>query len=378
MTDPEQARRERHMTRALALAAAPPHRTSPNPTVGCVIVRDGQTVGEGVSQPAGQAHAEVMALRQAGERARGAEVFVTLEPCAHTGRTPPCTAALIAAGVARVHCGAVDPNPLVHGKGIAQLRAAGITVETGLLADACTRQLAPFFRFITDRRPWVLLKAAVTLDGRIATAGGDSKWITGPAARRDAHQLRAWSDAVLVGAATVTADDPRLTVRDAPGQDPLRLVADPRAETRPDAALIQVPGALICHASAADPARLAALQAAGAETLPISAQADGRLDLAALLTSLATRGIQKLMVEGGGRLHAAFIAARLADEACLYIAPTFIGRGRPVFDLPSAPTITVGWRLDPVEITPLQDDVRIRGPIRYPAAPPAPDPAPGG
>lgn len=356
------------MARAIALAADPPHRTSPNPTVGCVIVRDGDIVGEGVSRPAGQAHAEVEALRAAAGRARGADVYCTLEPCSHTGRTPPCTEALIAAGVARVFVGAVDPNPLVHGRGVQQLRAAGIEVEVGLLAEDCARLHAPFFRYITARRPWVLLKAAITLDGRIATAAGDSKWITGPAARRDAHRLRVWSDAVMVGAATVAADDPRLTVRHVEGEDPLRVVVDTRAETRPDAALAG-PGTVVCHAPDADPARLAALRDVGVETLPVPHGDDGRLDLATLVADLAARGVVKLMVEGGGKLHGALLAARLADEACLYLAPTVIGRGRPLFDLPSTPTIAAGWRLDPVEVERLQDDVRIRGPIRYPAAP---------
>lgn len=365
MSDPRAA--ERWMTRALALAADPPRRTSPNPTVGCVIVRDGEVVGEGCSRPAGQAHAEVVALEMAGERARGADVYATLEPCSHHGRTPPCADALIAAGVARVFVGAVDPNPLVKGGGLARLRAAGVEVDRAL-ADACARQHAPFFRFITDRRPWVVLKAAVTLDGRIAAASGDSKWITGPAARRDAHRLRARCDAVLVGGATALIDDPRLTVRDVPGDDPLRIVLDARAELPSTAGLLG-PGALVCHAPDADPARLAALTATGAEALAVPRGADGRLALDALLTALAARDVVRLMVEGGGRLHGALLAARLADEAWLYIAPRIVGRGRPLFDLPSAPTITAGWALDPVEITPVESDVRIRGPIRYPAAP---------
>lgn len=358
---------ERWMTRALALADAPPRRTSPNPTVGCVIVRDGEIIGEGCSRPAGQAHAEVVALEMAGERSRGADVYATLEPCSHHGRTPPCADALIAAGVARVFVGAVDPNPLVHGGGLDRLRAAGIEVAR-VLPERCARQHAPFFRYITDRRPWVVLKAAVTLDGRIAAASGDSKWITGPAARRDAHRLRARCDAVLVGGATAIIDDPRLTVRDVPGDDPLRIVLDARAELPPTAALLG-PGALVCHAPDADPGRLAALTATGAEALAVPRGPDGRLALDALLTALAARDVVRLMVEGGGRLHGALLAARLADEGWLYVAPRIVGRGRPLFDLPSALTITTGWALDPVEITPFESDVRIRGPIRYPAAP---------
>ncbi|MCA9556928.1 MAG: bifunctional diaminohydroxyphosphoribosylaminopyrimidine deaminase/5-amino-6-(5-phosphoribosylamino)uracil reductase RibD, partial [Myxococcales bacterium] len=255
-----------HMARALALIETAPHRTSPNPTVGCVIVRDGVVVGEGVTRPAGQAHAELVALEAAGERARGAVMYVTLEPCAHFGRTPPCTEAIIAAGVARVFVGTIDPNPLVHGAGLRQLAAAGIHAEVGLLGEACDRVLNPFRRFIRDKRPWVLLKAATTLDGQLAAASGDSKWITGEAARRDAHRLRARVDAVLVGAATARVDDPRLTVRLVEGADPLRVVLDAQATLSPTAALLG-PGALVLHAPDAPAERVAALAATGADAL---------------------------------------------------------------------------------------------------------------
>lgn len=355
------------MGRALALAAHPPRRTSPNPTVGCVIVRDGEIVGEGVTQPAGQAHAEVMALAAAGEKARGADMYVTLEPCSHTGRTPPCTDAVIAAGVTRVFTGVIDPDPRVHGNGVRALQAAGLAVEVGVLGDRCARQLAPFGRFIVDRRPWVILKAAVTLDGRIAAASGDSKWITGAEARTDAHRLRARCDAVLVGSGTARADDPRLTVRHVEGEDPLRIVLDTDARLPPDAAMLGE-GSLLCHAADAPAARLDSLAATGAELMPLPRSERG-LDLSALMAALRQRNIVRLMAEGGGRLHGALVAAELADEACIYVAPTFVGRGRPVLDVPSAETIATGWRLDAPTIERLGDDVRIRGPIRYPAAP---------
>lgn len=360
---------ERFMARAIELAADPPARTSPNPTVGCVIVRDGQVVGEGVTRPVGQAHAEVVALQAAGEAARGADMYVTLEPCSHFGRTPPCTDAIITAGVRRVFVGVIDPNPLVHGEGLRKLEAAGVEVGVGLLGDRCARQLAPFRRFIVDRRPWVMLKAAVTLDGRIAASGGDSKWITGEAARADVHRLRARVDAVLVGAGTARADDPRLTVRHGPaagrpGVDPLRVVLDTDASLPPAAAMLGE-GCVVCHGPDADPKRVAALAATGAELIELPLGRSG-LDLDALMEALRERGVVRLMVEGGGVLHGALVAARLADEACVYVAPRFLGRGLPVLDLPSAATVAAGWRIHPVDVRVLGGDVRLRGPLRYP------------
>ena len=232
------------MRRAVALVRDTQHRTSPNPTVGCVIVRAGVIVGEGVTRPVGQAHAEVVAIEAAGAAARGADMYVTLEPCSHHGRTPPCTQAILAAGLRSVFVGVEDPNPLVNGLGVGQLRAAGVPTEVGILAEPCARLAEPFRRFILDRRPWVLLKAAVTLDGRIAAASGDSKWITGEEARAAAHGLRARADAVLVGLGTAQADDPRLDVRLARGEDPLRVLLDSRAALDPRARMLG-PGALV-------------------------------------------------------------------------------------------------------------------------------------
>ncbi len=358
----------RFMERAIALAADPPLRTSPNPSVGCVVVHAGRVVGEGVTRPAGQAHAEVVALDAAGALARGADMYVTLEPCSHTGKTPPCTDAILAAGVRRVFAGVIDPNPLVHGEGLRKLEAAGVEVHVGLLGERCARQLAPFRRFIVDRRPWVMLKAAVTLDGRIAAAGGDSKWITGEAARLDVHRMRARADAILIGAGTARADDPRLTARHpdfADRADPLRIVLDTDASLSPAAALLGA-GSLVCHGPGAEPKRVAALAATGAELLELPLGGGG-LDLDALMSALRARGIVRLMVEGGGVLHGALLAARLADEACIYVAPKFVGRGLPVLDLDSAGTIADGWRIDPVDVRTFGPDVRFRGPIRYPA-----------
>ena len=331
--------------------------------VGCVVVKDGQVVGRGVTQPPGQAHAEAMALEQAGEHARGADMYVTLEPCCHHGRTPPCTDAVIRAGIARVFAGALDPNPVVHGVGMERLREAGIETHAGLEGPDCDRFVRPFARYIRDGRPWVLMKAATSLDGRIATDSGDSKWITGEAARADVHALRARCDAVMVGAETALADDPRLTVRLADGLDPLRVVLDSSLRTPPDARLVG-PGALVFHAPDAEGA--AALVARGAETIPVAHDETG-LDLTAVLEALAARGVVTLLVEGGGRLHGAMVAARLVDEARLYVAPKLLGAGRTVLDIPSVSVVASAYRLDDVETLRLGDDVRIGGLFRYPA-----------
>ncbi|MCA9545119.1 MAG: bifunctional diaminohydroxyphosphoribosylaminopyrimidine deaminase/5-amino-6-(5-phosphoribosylamino)uracil reductase RibD [Myxococcales bacterium] len=359
------------MAEALALIHASHHRTRPNPKVGCVIVRDGRIVGRGVSAPAGGPHAEVYALAEAGAAARGADMYVTLEPCCHHGRTPPCTDAILAAGVGRVFVGVRDPNPKVDGGGIAKLEAAGVPVAVGLMPPGHEHQHAPFARYILDGRPWVQLKAAVSLDGRIATAAGDSKWITGPAARADAHALRAAADAVLVGSGTARADDPALTVRLAPGSDPLRVVLDARGELPLDLQLMG-PNTRLYHGPDVPADRVRAWGDCGV-TAVAAPLVGGRLDLPAVLADLArTADIVRLMVEGGGRLHGALLQAGLADEAVFYVAPRFIGEGRPVLALPSPPTVAQGWRLEGPTHTVLDADVRIRGRIVYGAPPTAP------
>jgi len=349
---------------ALDLAKATPHRTSPNPTVGCVVVKGGEVIAQGVTLPAGQSHAEIVALETAGAAAEGAEMFVTLEPCSHTGRTPPCTAAIINAKLKRVVAGVIDPNPLVNGRGMAILNAAGIKTNVGVLGDACAAHLAPFRCYILKKRPWVILKAAVSIDGRIATQAGHSQWITGEEARADVHQLRARADAVMVGAETARVDDPRLTVRHVTGEDPRRVVVSTDANLDPKANLLGT-GAIVLHGRNAPQSRLDALAKTGTELVAISVTDQG-LDLAEGLSALADRHIVSLLVEGGGALHGSLLGAGLADEGVFYIAPKLIGRGRPVIDQPSVSTINHGWRLDPVDITPMGDDVRLRGLIEYP------------
>lgn len=361
-----------NMRRARAIVARATHRTSPNPLVGCVIVRDGEIVGTGVTQPPGQAHAEIMALQQAGERARGADVFVTLEPCCHHGRTPPCTDALVAAGVRRVVAGVIDPNPMVAGRGLEQLRAGDVRAElaTGPEAAACEATIAPFRRFILEGRPWVVLKAATSLDGRIAAPSGDARWITGEAARRDGHRLRAASDAVLVGGETIRRDDPRLTVRGVPGADPRRVVLSRRLDL-PEGAAALAAGTLIFHGPEAPAARRRALERLRVDLVELPPVGNG-LDLRALLTHLGGLGIVQLLVEGGGRTHGAFLAAGLADAACFYVAPRLLGEGRPAIAGPAFDPVARGPVLSPVSTRRFGQDMRIRGLIRYAEAPCSP------
>ncbi len=345
----------RHMARALALAERGLYTTTPNPRVGCVIVKDGQTVGEGWHERAGQPHAEIHALRAAGEAARGATAFVTLEPCSHHGRTPPCANALIDAGVVRVVTAMRDPNPQVAGRGIELLTLAGVQAEVGLL-EAQARALNPgFISRMTRGRPWVRLKTASSLDGKTALANGVSQWITGPAARADVQRLRARACAVLTGVGTVLADDPQMTVRDFDavgdiGRQPLRIVVDSRLRTPPTAKILLDPppspsgrgvgGAGECLSSTlivcaqADRARRDALLEAGALVLE-QPDAGGRVDLAALLTELAGRGINEVHVEAGVKLNGALLAAGLVDEWIAYLAPKVMGDpARGLFALP--------------------------------------------
>lgn len=346
------------MARALQLAEQAIALSEPNPRVGCVIVAaDGRLLGEGHTQAAGQAHAEVMALRDAAARGAtvaGATAYVTLEPCAHHGRTPPCCDALIAAGMARVVVALGDPNPLVGGQGLARLRAAGIAVETGVLADAAAQLNIGFLTRMRSGRPWVRLKWAASLDARTALADGRSQWITGPDARLDGQRWRRRAGAVLTGIGTALADDPRLDVRDiATARQPLRVVLDRQGRLPARARLLQPPGELLqIHGPDASPVAALHWQA------PLGR--DGQLDLPAVLDELGRRGINELHVEAGSRLNGALLAAGLVDELLIYLAPKLLGPGRGVADLPALAALDAAQRWSWLDSQTVGADLRLR------------------
>jgi diaminohydroxyphosphoribosylaminopyrimidine deaminase/5-amino-6-(5-phosphoribosylamino)uracil reductase len=310
-----------HSRRALRLAARGRYTTAPNPRVGAVLVRDGAVVGEGWHRRAGGPHAEIEALAVAGEAARGATLYVNLEPCCHHGRTPPCADALLAAGVDRVVLSHRDPDPRVAGRSLARLAAAGVAVEVGLLAAEAAALNLPFLTARLLGRPAVTLKWAMSLDGKIAAATGESRWISGPAARRHALALREEHDAILVGSGTALADDPRLDRRLAlAGAPNLRIVLDRRLRLPPAARLFDVPGDVLVFTEADDPRRTQALAARGAQLVRLPQVAP-----ATVLAHLAARGVQSLLVEGGSQIHAAFLAAGLWDRLELACAPLLLG-----------------------------------------------------
>ncbi len=326
----EQSPHRRYMEQALALAARARGRTSPNPLVGAVIVRDGHVVGQGYHQSAGTPHAEVHALQAAGALARGATLYVNLEPCSHHGRTPPCTEALIAAGIAAVHMAMLDPNPRVNGQGRARLEESGIRTFVGECEQEARDLNEAFITYITAGRPFVIAKYAASLDGKIATRSGESRWISGPPARQWAHELRDAVDAILVGTDTILADDPLLTTR-RPGREvhhPLRVVLDSRGRVPLKAHVFDptLPGKTLVAATAAFPApRRAALSARGVEVLILPADGQGRVDLAALLAELGRREVTSLLVEGGGIVLGSFFRAGLVDKVLALLAPLIIG-----------------------------------------------------
>ena len=317
------------MARALELARLGLGRTSPNPVVGAVIVKDGEIVGEGYHQRAGNPHAEVHALNQAGEKARGATLYVTLEPCSHFGRTPPCADAVIRAGLSRAVVAMVDPNPLVAGNGIARLKEAGIQVKVGVLEKEARKLNEVFIKFITTGMPFVVMKTAMTLDGKIAAHTGDSRWVTGPEARGVVHQLRDRYDALLVGIGTVMADDPLLTTRlpDGNGRDPVRVVVDSRLRIPVAARVLHLsstaPTVIACTEQA-DPVKRAELEKMGVEVV-VAPEQGGMVDLEWLLQELARRGLTGVLVEGGSRINASLLARGLIDKVMFFIAPKLIG-----------------------------------------------------
>jgi len=355
-----------HMAHALRLAAHGLYGTQPNPRVGCVIAHGETVVGTGWHRRAGGPHAEVFALGEAGGRARGATAYVTLEPCAHHGRTPPCADALVAAGVTRVVVAAEDPFPQVAGRGMEKLRAAGIVVDHGLMRDEARELNVGFFSRIERGRPFVRVKLAMSLDGRTALADGSSKWITGAAARDDVQRWRARSSAILTGVGTLLADDPRLTVRlpeDVPFAAPTRVVLDSRLRTPATAVLFNdsaSPVQLVSLPGTRD-AQHDALAARGATFTEVPAAADGRPDLGVLLDMLGRQDINELHVEAGPTLCGALFAQGLVDELLLYIAPVLLGStARPLLELPPLADMAERWQLRVLDRRQLGDDTRLR------------------
>lgn len=358
------------MKMALELAARARGRTSPNPMVGAVVVKDNRIVGQGYHARAGTPHAEVLALAEAGNEARGATLYVTLEPCCHHGRTGPCAEAVIAAGVAKVFIAMLDPNPLVSGGGIRRLKEAGVEVVTGIMEEEALELNEVFIKYITTGLPLVVAKAAMSLDGKIATHTGKSKWITGPEARAYGHCLRDWYDAILVGIGTVRADNPSLTARPATGKgrDPVRIILDSMANTPFDAnVLTQHSGAptIIATTAGASPERLEALRQAGAEVLVVN---EGpRVELAKLVRILGKQEITSLLIEGGAGVHGSALAAGIVDKVVWFIAPKIIGGqeapgpvgGRGAGDLSEAA------ELERVKVSRMGPDFCIEGYLNY-------------
>ena len=317
------------MEHALALASRARGSTSPNPLVGAVIVREGEIVGEGYHQKAGAAHAEIHALNQAEGLAEGATMYVTLEPCCHWGRTPPCTDSIIRAKIANVFVAMTDPNPRVAGNGIRQLEEAGIHVQVGICEEESRHLNEVFIKYITTRRPFVILKSAISLDGKIATASGESQWITSEASRLKGHEVRAEVDAILVGLGTVLQDDPSLTVRlpERENRDPIRIVVDSRGRTPLGARVFNADsnaGTIIAVTDKAPLKKIEALKSAGADVLIIE-EKDGRVCLSALMQKLGRRQITSVLIEGGGEINATSLHAGIVDKLMFFIAPKLIG-----------------------------------------------------
>ena len=349
-----------HMARALQLAEQGLWTTTPNPRVGCVLVSNGEIIGEGWHVKAGEPHAEVHALRMAGEHARGATAYVTLEPCAHFGRTPPCAKGLIEAGVGRVVAAMQDPNPLVAGKGLAMLADAGIATATGLLESEARELNIGFVSRMTRGRPWLRLKAAASLDGKTALNNGVSQWITGPEARRDGHRWRARACAILTGIGTVRDDDPLLNVRDVEtSRQPLRVVVDSRLEMPLTARMLQSGGPVLIAAAVDDPVRRAALQAQGAEVLCLP-NPHGKVALPDLLLALGQRGINEVHAEAGFKLNGSLLREGLVDELLLYLAPCLIGHDAAgLFNLPALTALTNKTQLKIRDLRQLGQDIRL-------------------
>ncbi len=357
------------MLQALDLAEKGIGRTCPNPPVGSVIVTDGEIVGRGFHPKAGEPHAEVFALRDAGEKARGATVYVTLEPCSHTGKTGPCADALIKAGVAEVVIGCLDPNPRVAGRGVARLEKAGVAVRTGVLEEKCRELITPFTKHILTGRPFTLFKAAMTLDGQMATASGDSRWVSCEASRAEVHQLRDQYDAIMVGSGTVIADDPMLTARlpEDGGLDPLRIVVDSDLETPLEARLLGpelASGTVIVSGQGVSEEKAQAVQNTGAR-LWILPREGGQVSLGALWDKLGEEPVMSVLLEGGPTLARGILKAGLIDRMRIYIAPKIVGGQGPVplFLGDTVETMAEALPLKQVRVRQCDSDIVIEGDV---------------
>ncbi len=350
----------RYMARALQLAERGLYTTDPNPRVGCVVVREDRIVGEGFHARAGAAHAEINALTQAGSHVHGATVYVTLEPCCHHGRTPPCTDVLIKAGVRRVIAAMRDPNPQVAGKGVAALESHGIRVDVGLMQDQAAALNPGFIERMRSGRPFVRIKLAASLDGRTALASGESQWITGEGSRRDVQKWRARSSAILTGVSTVLADDPRMTVRDLDiGRQPLRVVLDSHLRLSPTAQMLRQPGQTLVIAVADENRKSAALRAAGAEIAFIASNT-ASIDLKALMGHLAAREVNEVLVEAGSTLCGALLKEKLVDELIFYYAPYLLGSdARGMFQLAPLARMDERLQLDVIDMCVIGRDWRV-------------------
>ena len=348
---------------------------SPNPHVGAVIVKDGQVIATGFHASAGERHAEIVALEQAGERARGATLFVTLEPCNHFGKTPPCTDAIIKAGIARVVAGCADPNPNVTGGGVAKLRGAGIEVVTGVLSNPCKALIRPWRKYITQGTAYLTLKLATSLDGRIATKTGASKWITSPDSRARGHRLRAAHDAVLVGVSTIVADDPQLTVREGPpARNPIRVIVDSNLRIPLSSTVVttaaEVPTCVLTTPHSSVKAE-EALAERGVNVVRVTANTQGRCDMKAALRALAQREVVSVLCEGGAELAGSLLADQLAEELHFFIAPVLLGpRGRPcAVDWAGPDDVSAAPRLHRPKWDLSGTDAYLTGRVRYPSKP---------
>ena len=354
-----------YMRLALDIARAGKGQTSPNPMVGCVLVKDGEVVGQGAHLKAGSPHAEVHALHMAKDGAAGATAYVTLEPCSHFGRTPPCADALVAAGVSRVVVALLDPDPRVAGTGVQRLRDAGVEVTTGLLADEAYQQNLPFFTRVTKGRPLVHLKLAATLDGYVATESGHSQYVTGDAAREAVQAMRRELSSIAVGVKTVLADNPRLTVH-AGGRQPTRIVFDSRLQTPPDARLFSEPGntVIYCTREASEQKRHRFETLPRVEVVPVEAGHDGRVHLAKALKNVADRGLNSMLLEGGPTLASAFLREGLVDELTYFLAPKFLVGGRSALAGLHPATMDEAMPLYDIRVTQVGQDICVRGRCR--------------